>query len=86
MSEFNLCITLDTDADPVFENHKNSTTFRNLDSCLENLSKNISLIEIKLDKRDINPLIKARDEVHNLAINYYRKLHKNSLFKITPKT
>ena len=48
MNEFNLCITLDTDADPVNKNHKNSITFENLDYNLSDIFRNIDLIKSKI--------------------------------------
>ena len=48
MNEFNLCITLDTDADPVNKNHKNSITFENLDYVSLKYS-NIDLIKSKIN-------------------------------------
>ena len=49
MNEFNLCITLDTDADPVDKNHKNSITFENLDYNLSEIFRNINLIKSKIN-------------------------------------
>lgn len=81
MSEFNLCITLDTDADPVFENHKNSTTFKNLESGLENLSENISLIETKLDKKiPISWFVRLDNQIKDLYGEYDWILNKYSKF------
>ena len=88
MNEFNLCITLDTDADPVFENHKNSTTFKNLEHNLENLSKKFNQIEKNLDHSiPISWFVRIDNQVKHLygeydwILNRYSKFWDNQLSK-----
>lgn len=48
MREFNICLTFDTDSDPLEKNHKNSISFNNLDSSLDKISNKIKNIEDKI--------------------------------------
>ena len=43
MKEFNICITFDTDSDPLEKNNKNSISFSNLDTSLEKISSKIEI-------------------------------------------
>ena len=47
MKEFNVCITFDTDSDPIKDDHKNSISFSNLDFSLDKISNKVKEIEDK---------------------------------------
>ena len=81
MNEFNLCITFDTDADPVTENHKNSITFKNLNQNLDKLSKNIDIIENKLNMRiPISWFVRVDNQINDIFAEYDWILNKYSKF------
>jgi hypothetical protein len=49
MSDLKVCITIDTDADPLIKNHKTSVSFKNLDYSLNKISDKFTELENKLN-------------------------------------
>ena len=81
MKEFNLCITFDTDADPIAQNHKNSITFKNLDFTLNKISNQISLIEKKLNlKIPLSWFVRIDNQIQEIFGDYDWILQKYSKF------
>ena len=80
MEEFNVCITLDTDADPVDKNHKNSLTFKNLDYSIYKISNNLKIIEDKLNiKIPVSWFVRIDNQVNDIFGEYdwiLKKYHK----------
>lgn len=81
MKEFNLCITFDTDADPLIQNHKNSVTFKNLDYTLDKISNQISLIENKLNlKIPLSWFVRIDNQIKEIFGEYDWILNRYSKF------
>ena len=88
MKEFNICLTFDTDSDPLEKNHKNSISFNNLDFSLDKISNKIKEIEDKIQlKIPISWFVRIDNQIKNEFGNYdwllkkYSKYWENEIFK-----
>lgn len=88
MKEFNICITFDTDSDPLEKNHKNSISFSNLDISLEKISRKIEEIEDKIQLRipiswfvRIDNQIKSELGSYDWLLKKYSKYWENEISK-----
>ena len=81
MKEFNICITFDTDSDPLEKNHKNSISFSNLDISLEKISRKIEEIEDKIQLRiPISWFVRIDNQIKSELGSYDWLLKKYSKF------
>ena len=88
MKEFNICITFDTDSDPLEKNNKNSISFSNLDTSLEKISSKIEEIEDKIQLRipiswfvRIDNQIKSELGSYDWLLKKYSKYWENEISK-----
>ena len=81
MKKFDVCITLDTDADPVIQNHKNSISFKNLDYSLDKISDQINKIENKLGTRiPLSWFVRIDNQIKEIFGEYDWLLNQRSNF------
>ena len=88
MSDFKVCITIDTDADPLIEDHKTSVSFKNLDYSLNKISDKILELENKMNiKLPVSWFVRVDNQIkdefgsYDWILNNYSKFWENERLK-----